>query len=157
MHSVPHPEPHVLGYEKCLVADFLIIKIGGYVDESCQLLVYAVVRRPHPVAVVVGTIHLYQGAMLSRNGVDVAVAILLRMLLVFIKGSPGALHLSEFSLGSEISRLPVAVQILVEHEGLLLAFSQFVHHAGDVFAEDGLLFGLGCHGVRLCDGRHVVA
>ena len=157
MHSVPHPEPHVLGYEKCLVADFLVIKIGGYVDESCQLLVYAVVRRPHPVAVVVGTIHLYQGAMLSRNGVDVAVAILLRMLLVFIKGSPGALHLSEFSLGSEISRLPVAVQILVEHEGFLLALAQFVHHAGDVFAEDGLLFGLGCHGVRLCDGRHVVA
>ena len=123
VHSVPYPESHILGDEECLVADFLIIKIGGDVYQTSKLLVHAVIRCPYPIGVIVGTIHFYQGAMLSRNGVDIAVTILFWVLLVFIKGSPGALQLSEFCLRSKITSLPVALQILVIYEGHLLILS----------------------------------
>ena len=118
---------------------------------------YAVIRSPNPIGVVVGTIHFYQGAMLSRNGVDIAVAIKFRVLLILIKSSPGALHLSEFCLRNEITSLPVALQFLIIYEGLLLTLSQLIHHSGDVLAEDGFLLWVSCHGVCLCDSRHIVA
>ena len=89
--------------------------------------------------------------MLSRNGVDIAVAIKFRVLLILIKSSPGALHLSEFCLRSEITSLPVALQFLIIYEGLLLTLPQLIHHSGDVLAEDCLLFRIGCHSVCLCD------
>ena len=156
VHTVPYPESHILGDEECLIADFLIIKVGGDVYQTGKLLVYTIIRCPYPIGVVVGTIHFYQGTMLSRNGVDIAVTILFRMLLILIKSSPGALHLSEFCLRSEITSLPVALQILVIYEGLLLTFSQLIHHSGDVLTEDCLLLRIGCHGVCLCDCRHIV-
>ena len=157
MHAVPYPESHILGDEECLVADFLIIKVGCDVYQTGKLLVYAVIRCPNPIGVVVGTIHFYQGAMLSRNGVDIAVAIQFWVLLILIKSSPGALHLSEFCLRSEITSLPVALQFLIIYEGLLLTLSQLIHHSGDVLAEDCLLFRISCHGICLCDCRHIVA
>ncbi len=94
--------------------------------------------------------------MLSRNGVDVAVTIQFRVLLILIKSSPGTLHLSEFCLWSEITSLPVALQVLIIYESLLLTLSQLVHHSGDVPAEDGFLLWIGCHSVCLCDCRHIV-
>ena len=157
VHAVPYPESHILGDEECLVADFLIIKVGCDVYQTGKLLVYAVIRSPNPIGVVVGTIHFNQSTMLSRNGVDVAVTIQFRVLLILIKSSPGALHLSEFCLRSEITSLPVALQILIIYEGLLLTLPQLIHHSGDVLAEDCLLFRISCHGVCLCDCRHIVA
>ena len=157
VHTVPYPESHILGDEECLVADFLIIKVGCDVYQTGKLLVYAVIRCPNPIGVVVSTIHFYQGAMLSRNGIDIAVTIQFWVLLILIKSSPGALHLSEFSLRSEITSLPVALQILIIYEGLLLTLPQLIHHSGDVLAEDCLLFRISCHGVCLCDCRHIVA
>ena len=157
VHAVPYPESHILGDEECLIADFLIIKVGCDVYQTGKLLVYAVIRCPNPIGVVVGTIHFYQGAMLSRNGVDVAVTIQFRVLLILIKSSPGALHLSEFCLRSEITSLPVALQVLIIYKGALLTFSELVHHSGDVLAKDGFLLWVSCHGVCLCDSRHIVA
>ena len=157
VHAVPYPESHILGDEECLVADFLIVKVGGDVYQTGKLLVYAVIRCPNPIGVVVGTIHLDQSTMLSRNGVDIAVTIQFRVLLIFIKSSPGALHLSEFCLRSEITSLPVALQILIIYKGHLLILSQLIHHSGDVLAEDCLLLRIGCHGVCLCDCRHIMA
>ena len=157
VHTVPYPESHILGDEECLVADFLIIKVGSDVYQTGKLLVYAVIRCPNPIGVVVGTIHFNQSTMLSRNGVDIAVAIQFWVLLILIKSSPGALHLSEFCLRSEITSLPVALQILIIYEGAFLAFSELVHHSGDVLAEDCLLFRISCHGICLCDCRHIVA
>ena len=157
VHAVPYPESHILGDEESLIADFLIIKVGCDVYQTGKLLVYAVIRSPNPIGVVVSTIHFNQSTMLSRNGVDIAVTIKFRVLLILIKSSPGALHLSEFCLRSEITSLPVALQILIIYEGLLLAFSELVHHSGDVLAEDGFLLWVSCHGVCLCDSRHIVA
>ena len=94
--------------------------------------------------------------MLSRNSVDVTVTIQFRVLLILIKSSPGTLHLSEFCLRSEITSLPVALQFLIIYEGLLLTLSQLIHHSGDVLAEDCFLLWVGCHGVCLCDSRHIV-
>ena len=156
VHAVPYPESHILGDEECLIADFLIIKVGCNVYQTGKLLVYAVIRCPNPIGVIVGTIHFYQGAMLSRNSVDVTVTIQFRVLLILIKSSPGALHLSEFCLRSEITSLPVALQFLIIYEGHLLILSQLIHHPGDVLAEDSLLLRIGCHGVCLCDSRHIV-
>ena len=156
VHAVPYPESHILGDEECLIADFLIIKVGCNVYQTGKLLVYAVIRCPNPIGVVVGTIHFYQGAMLSRNSVDVTVTIQFRVLLILIKSSPGALHLSEFCLRSEITSLPVALQFLIIYEGHLLILSQLVHHSGDVLPEDGFLLWVSCHGVCLCDSRHIV-
>ena len=157
VHAVPYPKSHILGDEESLIADFLIIKIGCDVYQTGKLLVYAVIRCPNPIGVVVNTIHFNQSTMLSRNGVDIAVAIKFRVLLILIKSSPGALHLSEFSLRSEITSLPVALQILIIYKGAFLAFSELVHHSGDVLAEDGFLLWVSCHGVCLCDSRHIVA
>ena len=156
VHAVPYPESHILGNKECLVADFLIIKVGGDVYQTGKLLVYTVIRCPYPIRVVVGTIHLDKSTMLSRNGVDIAVTIQFRVLLIFIKSRPSALHLSEFSLRSEITSLPVAFQILIIYKGHLLILSQLIHHSGDVLAEDSLLLRIGCHGVCLCDSRHIV-
>ena len=156
MHAVPYPESHILGNEESLVADFLIIKVGGDVYQTGKLLMYTIIRCPNPIGVVVGTIHLNKSTMLSRNGIDIAVTIQFRVLLIFIKSSPGTLHLSEFCLRSEITSLPVALQILIIYEGFLLTLSQLIHHTGDVLAEDCLLLRIGCHGVCLCDCRHIV-
>ena len=156
VHAVPYPESHILGDEECLVADFLIIKVGSDVYQTGKLLVYAVIRCPNPIGVVVGTIHLDKSTMLSRNGVDIAVTILFRMLLILIKSSPGSLHIPEFSLRSEITSLPVALQLLIIYKGHLLILSQLIHHSGDVLTEDGFLLRIGCHGVCLCDCRHIV-
>ena len=156
VHAVPYPESHILGDEESLIADFLIIKVGCDVYQTGKLLVYAVIRSPNPIGVVVSTIHFNQSTMLSRNGVDIAVTIKFRVLLILIKSSPGALHLPEFSLRSEITSLPVALQFLIIYEGLLLTLSQLIHHSGDVLAEDCLLPRIGCHGVCLCDSRHIV-
>ena len=156
VHAVPYPESHILGNEESLVADFLIIKVGGDVYQTGKLLMYTIIRCPNPIGVVVGTIHLNKSTMLSRNGIDIAVTIQFRVLLIFIKSSPGTLHLSEFCLRSEITSLPVALQILIIYEGFLLTLSQLIHHTGDVLAEDCLLLRIGCHGVCLCDCRHIV-
>ena len=94
--------------------------------------------------------------MLSRNGIDIAVTIQFWVLLILIKSSPGALHLSEFCFRSEITSLPVALQFLIIYKGAFLAFSELIHHSGDVLAEDGFLLWVSCHGVCLCDCRHIV-
>ena len=157
VHTVPYPESHILGNKECLIADFLIVKVGDDVYQTGKLLVYAVIRCPNPIGVIVGTIHLDKSTMLSRNGVDIAVTIQFRVLLIFIKSRPSALHLSEFCLWSEITSLPVALQILIIYKGHLLILSQLIHHSGDVLAKDGFLLRIGCHGVCLCDCRHIVA
>ena len=157
VHTVPHPESHVLGYLESLVANLLVVEVGSDVDETRQLLVNTIIRCPNPVGVVVGTIHLDKGAVLGRDGVEIAVAILLGVLLVFVESLPGTLHLTKFCLRGEITCLPVALQVLVIYEGTLLALTEFVHHTGDVFAKDCLLLGIGSHGISLCDGRHIVA
>ena len=157
VHAVPYPESHILSDEESLVADFLIIKVGGDVYQTGKLLMYTIIRCPNPIGVVVGTIHLNKSTMLSRNGIDIAVTIQFRVLLIFIKSSPSALHLSEFCLWSEITRLPVTLQILIIYEGFLLTLSQLIHHSGDVLAKDGFLLRIGCHGVCLCNCRHIMA
>ena len=92
--TVPHPESHVLGNKQSLGGYFLVIDIVGNVDESSQLLVNGVVRSPHPIFVVVGTVHLNQCAVLGRNGVQVAIAIVTIIFLIAVEGSPCSLQLA---------------------------------------------------------------
>ena len=157
VHAVPHPQPHILGDEQGLVGNGFVVHVGGYVDEACQLLVDGVVRCPHPVGVVVRTVHLYQRAVLGGYGVEVAVAVPLRVLLVFVKGRPRAFHVFQLLLRGEVARLPVAAERVVPHEGLLLTGTQFVDHACDIGFEYRLLLRVLGHGISLGDGRHVMA
>ena len=157
VQAVPHPQSHILGNEQSLGGSGFVVDIGGDVDETCQLLVYRIIRCPHPALVVVGAVHLYQCAVLGRDGVQVAVAILLILFLIAVEVFPCALHLSQFFLGGEVAGLPVASQLLVPHEGALLALAQSVHHLCDVALEDGFLRFVLTAGKGESHGRHIVA
>ena len=157
VQAVPHPQSHVLGDEQGLLGRGLVVDIGGDVDETCQLLVYRVIGSPHPTLIVVGAVHLYQGAVLGGDGVQVAVAILLIVFLIAVEVGPGALHLLQFLLRGEVAGLPVAAQLLVPYEGALLALAQAVDHLYDVTLEDGLLLRILTTGKGEGHRRHVVA
>ena len=116
-----------------------------------------VIGCPHPTLVVVGPVHLYQGTVLGGDGVQIAVAVLLRVLLIVVEVGPGALHLLQFFLGSEVASLPVASQLLVPYKGTLLALPQAVHHLDDMRLDDGLLGWILTTGEGEGHGRHIVA
>ena len=156
MQAVPYPQTHVLGYEQRLGCHLLVVHVGGYVDESGQLLVYRVVGRPYPSLVVVAAVHFDECRVMGRDSVDVSVAILLPLLLMLVKCLPGTLHLAQLLLGGKVASLPVAAQLLVPHEGALLAHAQFVYHALHAREQLGLLLLVGSAGIGECQGRHVV-
>ena len=156
VQAVPYPQSHVLGYEQRLVGCFFVVNIGGDVDETCQLFVYGVVGRPHPVVVVVGTIHLDEYTMLGGNGVQIAIAILLVLLLIMVEIFPSALHGLQLLLGSEIACLPVAFQLLVPYKRAFLTLAQAIDHLCDVTAQDVLLCLILTAGKGEGQCRHVV-
>ncbi len=139
VQAVPHPQPHVAGYEQGFVGHGLVIDIGGNVNQPGQLLVYGIIGCPHPTVVVIGTIHLYEDAVLGGDGIQIAVSILPAVLLVAVEIGPGALHLPELLLGCEVAGFPVAPQLVVPHEGAFLALAQGVDHFGYTALDDGLL------------------
>ena len=106
--TVPHPQSHVLGDEQCLGSNRLVVEIGSDVDESGQLLMNGIVRRPHTVAVVVGTVLFDEHTVLGRDGVEIAIAIFLGMLLVHVKSRPRALHILQFAFRGQVACLPIA-------------------------------------------------
>ena len=156
VQTVPHPEAHILGNEQGLVSDSLVVDVGGDVDQTGQLLVHRIIRRPHPTVVVVGAIHLYQHAMLGRDGVEIAIAILRIVLLVAVEIGPGALHLPQLVLRGEVACLPIAAQLLIPHEGTLLTLTQGIDHLGDVTPQDIFLLLVLAADEGESKGRHIV-
>ena len=170
MHAVPHPHSHVHGYAQCRVGCLLVALLYHQcdVDESGQLLVDGVVGGPHPLLVVVGAVALYQCRVCSRDGIHVAVAIVPVVLLVFIEGSPGALHLFQNGLWSIVACLEITSQRVTPHEGAFLTLPHLAYHACYPLVQfllhvDGLsvveshLVLFACSGVGMCQCREVVA
>ena len=157
MQAVPYPESHVLGYQQRLLGDGFVVDVVGYVDETCQLLVYAVVGCPHPVLVVVRAVHLYQCAVLGRDGVEVSVAVVGVILLIVVEVLPGALHLAQFRLGGEVAGFAVAAERFVVDEGTFLTGAQLVHYQADVFLQLCLLRGIGAGGEGHGHCAHVMS
>ena len=157
VHAVPHPQAHVLGYEQRFLGDGIVVDVGGYVDEARQLLVHAVVGCPHPLLVVIRSIHLDEHAVLRRYGVQVAIAVALILLLVAVEVFPRALHRSQLLFRGEVACLPVASQRVAPHEGALLAAAQHVDHHAQAAAQAMLLLLIAATGV--CHGHrtHIVA
>ena len=157
VHTVPHPKAHVFGNGEGLVGRGLFVEECGDVYEPGELFVYSVIRSPHPVAVVIGAIHLYKCAVLGRNGIEVAIAVQLRMFLVLIEGLPCALHGAQFFFRGEVACLAIASEFLVKDKSLFLALAKLINHADDVSAEYGFLFRNGGHRIGLCYCRHIMA
>ena len=131
VQAVPHPESHVAGNEQGFLADGLVVDDTGYVNQSGQLLMHGIVRSPHPVLVVIGTIHLDEHAVLRWDGVHVAIAIVTIILLIAVKVLPRAFHRTQFSLGSHVARLEIAAQRVAPHESALLTASHLGQHEAD--------------------------
>ena len=117
----------------------------------------SIIRSPHPVGVVVRPVHLYQGTMLGGNGIDITIAIFLRMLLVFIKSRPRAFHILQFLLRRKVARLPVASKGVAPYKSLLLTGTKFINHPRDVLLEDCLLLRVLRHNICLGQGRHIMS
>ena len=112
---------------------------------------------PHSALVVVWPVHLYHGAMLCGDGVQVSVAVLCRLLFVAVEVGPCALHLAQLLLRCKVACLPVTSQLLVPHECPLLALTQAVDHLHDVPAQHVLLGFVLTAGKGKGHSRHVVA
>ena len=134
VQAIPHPESHVLGRDQRLGCHNRVVDISSNVDETCQLLMHRVIRCPHPIIIIVRAIHLNEHAMLGRDGVQIAIAVLRGLTLIAVKVGPSALHGLQFLLRGEVARLPVASQLFVPHKGTFLTLAQAVHHLGDVTA-----------------------
>ena len=157
MQAVPNPKSHVLCYEESLVGNLFLVNVVGDVDKTCQLLVDGVVWSPNPLLIVVCAIHLDEYCVVCWYGVEIAVAILRPVFLVLVESLPSTLHFAKFSLRSEVACFPVAAELLVPYESLLLASAQFVDHALDVCLQ-GSLVGRVCGTCKSeCESRHVVA
>ena len=154
--AVPHPKAHILGDKQSLCSYSLVVHKVGDVDESCQLLMHRVVRRPHPLFVVVGTIHLYEHTMLGRYGVEIAVAVMREVLLVAVEVGPCAFHLAQLGLGCQVASLAVASQRLIIDEGALLTATKFIDHRADVRLQLSFLLCIGAGGVGHSQRTHVV-
>ena len=144
VQAVPYPQAHILGNEQGLGGHPTVVHIGGDVDESRQLFMYRIIRCPHPLVVVVGTVHLNQSTV-------VAVSVMAIVFLVAVEVSPTALYLPQFGLRCKVACLAVAAQLLVIYKGALLALSQLVYHAGDILQQ--LLFFLLVRAAGVCH-RH---
>ena len=95
--------------------------------------------------------------MLGRDGIQVAVAIQLRVLLIAVEVFPGALHLFQFFLWGKVTGLPVASKLLIPDEGTLLALPQAVDHLGDIPFENRFLGRILTTGIGKGHGGHVVS
>ena len=155
--SVPHPEAHIFRDEQRFLGNRLVVYIVGNIDESGQLLVYSIIRCPHPVFVVVGAIHLYQRTMLGRNGVQIAVAVVAIIFFVAVEVAPLTTQLAQLLLRSQVASLEVAAQRVAPNEGALLAGTELVDHRTNALEQ---LLALTCIATT-CIGhrerRHVVS
>ena len=157
MHAVPHPESHVLCDEQGFVGNGLVIDVVGNVDETSQLFVDGVVGRPHPFLIIVRTIALNQRRMSGRDGIEVAIAVVAVVFLVFVEGSPVALHLFQFLFWGIVSCLPIAVERAVPHKSALLTLTQFVHHPLDAIAKFPALGGICRRSIGKGECAHIVS
>ena len=123
MQAVPYPESHVLGNQKSLLGDGFVIDVVGNVDETGQLLVYAVIGCPHPLLVVVGAVHLDEHTMLGGDGIDITVTVVGIILLVAVEVGPRAFQLAQLVFRGEVTCLAVTAQSLVIDEGALLTLT----------------------------------
>ena len=157
VQAVPYPQSHVLGNEQRLGCCGLVINIGGNIDKTGELFVYGIIRCPYPLFVVVGAIHLNQHAMLSRNGIQVAIAILPVFLLIAVEVGPCTLHLFQFFLRGKVARFPVTAQLFVPNEGTFLAFTQAIDHLNDILTKNVLLIFVLTTGKGHSHSRHIMA
>ena len=95
--------------------------------------------------------------MLGRNSIQIAVAILLAILLIAVEVCPGALHLLQFLLRSEVAGFPIASQLFVPNERALLTFSQTIHHLDDVPAQNGFFGRILTTGEGKGHSRHIMS
>ena len=108
VQAVPHPESHITGNEQRFLADGFIINDTGYINQSGQLLMHGIIRCPYPVFVVIGTIHLYEHAVLWWNGIDVAIAVVTIVLLIVIEIFPRAFQFTQLCLRCHVTGLEIA-------------------------------------------------
>ena len=135
VQTIPHPQTHILGNEQCLVGNLPFIDVIGNVDESRQLFMDTVIRSPHPFLIIIRAIALDEHRMLCRNGIQVAVAIVLPVLFVPVKSRPAAFQFLQFRLWSQVTGFPVATQRVVPHEGSFLTLAQFIDHSTDTLSQ----------------------
>ena len=157
VEAVPYPQAHVLGNEQGFGGNGFVVYVVGNVNEAGQLFVDGIIRGPHTALVVVGGVFFYQRRMLGGNGVNIAVTVFSAILLILVEGFPGAFHLRQFGLGSQIAGFTVAAQGLVIDKGKFLAGAQFVHHPPDIGLEGGLQLRILRTGIGEGQGAHVVA
>ena len=131
MHSVPYPESHILCDEERLVGDSLVFHVEGDVDKTRKDLVHGVVWCPYAYLVVVRGITLDEHAVSRRDGVDIAVAIVLHILLVLVEILPGTAHRNDFLLWSIVTGLTVTAEAFIPHESHLLHLPELVDHQAD--------------------------
>ena len=139
MQTVPHPESHVARDEECLSGGLPIVHIFSDVAESGQLFVHAVVGRPHPFLVVVGAHGFDEGAVLRRDGVEVAVSVVAEVVLVVVKSGPRAFGFHEGFAREQVSGFKVAPEGVAPDEGALLTAAQLVHHEAHPLQEGFVL------------------
>ena len=118
---------------------------------------HRIIRSPHPLLVVVSTVHLYQHAMLGGDGVQVAIAVFCIVFLVVVEVSPCTFHLPQFRIGGKVAGFPVAAELLVVDERALLAGAQLIHHRLDIRAQLGFLLLVLAAGKRHSECRHIMA
>ena len=95
--------------------------------------------------------------MLSRNSVQVAVAILPVVLLILVEVLPCALQLPQLVLRGEVACLPIAPKLVVPHESTLLTAAQLVDHHLDVLAKAALFSLILTTGIGHRHRRHIVS
>ena len=157
VHAVPHPKAHILGYEQRLVGDSVVVDVCRDIYKPRQLLVYRIIGRPHPAVVVIRAVHLDQGGVLCRYGVQISVSVLAILSLVTVEVLPRSLHVPQLLFGCKVPCLPVAAQRVAPYKRPLLTLAQLVDHARDVAAQRFTLVAILAAGVCKGHGRHVVS
>ena len=125
---VPHPEAHVFRNLQSFFGDSLVIHMRSYIYQPGQLFVHDIIWSPDPVPIVIWPIHLNQGAMCGRYGVEITVSIFSIIFLIFIEGLPSALHFPQLIFRRIVPCLQITAKRVTPGESPLLALPKAVHH-----------------------------
>ena len=103
----------------------------SYIYQPGQLFVHDIIWSPDPVPVIIRPIHLNQGAMCGRYGVEITVSIFSIIFLIFIEGLPSALHFPQLIFRRIVPCLQITAKRVTPGESPLLALPQAIHDSPD--------------------------